>query len=134
VDSRDICGNCHHRKIKIKLSDIATRPLEPHFQITPDRRNIMLKSIKKYGYDPKRFKSWIKVARINGAPKDWEDASQYSKIYKFLLQDGKHRVDVCKHLYEDDYKIEAFVDESVVLSGPPHFTIHHLDMRGMKDE
>ena len=117
-------------KVKIRLSDIATRPddlaeidpkapwfnsLEDNSDVLYNKENgleqykwdILLKSIKEYGYDPEGFKSWIKVVPFH------ED----TKIKKFLLQDGNHRVAVCKHLYGDDFKVEALVDE-----------------RGMKDE
>jgi len=111
-------------KARIRVSDIATRPDDlaeidpkaPYFNSLEDNSdvlynkengleqykwNILLKSIKKYGYDSKRFRSWIKVVPF------YDD----TKIKKFLLKDGNHRVAICKHLYGDDYKVEAFVDE-----------------------
>ena len=120
------------KKVKIKLSDIATRPDDlaeidpkaPWFNSLEDNSDILynkiahqralsgsgdkgynwnylLKSIKEHGYDPHRFRNWIKVVPLG------DD----TKIKKFLLQDGNHRVAICKHLYGDDFKVEAFVDE-----------------------
>ena len=116
-------------KARIRVSDIATRPHElaeidpkaPWFNSLEDNMDtlfnkkngldsgykwdILLKSIKEYGYDPHRFRDWIKVVPFQ------DD----TKIKKFLLQDGNHRVAVCKHLYGDDYEVEAIIDDNITM-------------------
>ena len=139
-------------KVKIKLSDIATRPDDlaeidskaPFFNSLEDNSdvlynkengleqykwNTLLKSIKEYGYDSKRFRSWIKVV-----PSD-EDL----KMKKFLLQDGNHRVAVCKHLYGGDFEVEAIIiNYTYTIKGnilscmTDDYNI--IDERGMEDE
>ena len=139
-------------KVKIRLSDIITRPhdlakidpkalwfnsLEDNSDVLYNKENgleqykwnILLKSIKEYGYDSKRFRSWIKVVPFN------ED----TKMKKFLLQDGNHRVAVCKHLYGDDFKVEAliinytFTIKGTILSCMTD-DYNIIDERGMEDE
>jgi hypothetical protein len=125
-------------KVKIRLSDIATRP-DDLAEIDPkapwfnslednwvgDKRynwNYLLKSIKEHGYDPHRFNNWIKVVPF------YDD----TKIKKFLLQDGNHRVAICKHLYGDDFKVEALI--ALKTCGTLRSYLYDVDERGMEDE
>ncbi len=101
-------------KIKTKLSDIKGLPhstaffnsLEDNSDVYGKEQykwNVLLKSFKKHGYDPTRFKGgWIKVTPLGL----WEH-NDTNTIKKFLLREGHHRVAICKYLYGDDYVIEV---------------------------
>jgi len=102
-------------KVKTKLSNI--RGLEHSAAFFNIRNNtdvprneqyewdILLKSFKKYGYNPTRFKNgWIRVSPLGR----WE-YNDTNTIKEFLLSDGHHRIAICKHLYGDNYIIEVIL-------------------------
>jgi hypothetical protein len=106
-------------KIKTKLSDIKGLPhstaffnsLEDNSDVYGKEQykwNVLLKSFKKHGYDPTRFKGgWIKVTPLSGMGPMIIGNHDTNTIKKFLLREGHHRVAICKYLYGDDYVIEV---------------------------
>ena len=119
-------------KIKTKLSDIKGLPhstaffnsLEDNSDVCGKEQykwDVLLKSFKKYGYDPTRFKNgWIKVTPLSRqGPMIYPPSLSITTfdpyignhdtntIKKFLLKEGHHRIAMCKYLYGDDYVIEV---------------------------
>ena len=83
-----------------------------HTTVYPYPWETLLESIRRDGYNPNKFNTWVTVSPYSIAIESgaFDSVEDDIEDEKFLLLQGNHRVAICKHLYGDDYTIEVLID------------------------